>query len=267
VAIAQEQEVYAVGTSAAPSLTVTEPTEGNLIIAMLTCGYDTVAIDQSGWTAYPLNDATNLCLIYYKVAGASEGTTVSWTLGSLKYYGAAFLEYSGMDATPADQNASNSSAGTYPDLTVTAASQNAIANSLIVIAGLVYQDNITVSGSTGYVEEYTAAEANWMNTWFGTRITSALETPSFTLTHDEGANAEMQVSMAVFSEASARPTSGVVNGGGGITATAAKFEDQLARPASTVTASSWDTGPTTGQNLHTYTSDDSDATWIEDTTA
>ena len=60
---------------------------------------------------------------------------------------------------------------------------------------------------------------------------------------------------------------GVVNGGGSMAATVTKHENQTLRPASTVTAASWDTAPTGGQSLSGYTSDESDATWIEDTTA
>jgi hypothetical protein len=62
-------------------------------------------------------------------------------------------------------------------------------------------------------------------------------------------------------------TSGILNGGGSIAATVTKRENQVLRPASTITANSWDTAPATGQNLHDYAGDDDDATWIEDTTA
>ena len=62
-------------------------------------------------------------------------------------------------------------------------------------------------------------------------------------------------------------TSGIINGGGGLTATTVSYDSQILRPASTITAGGWDTGPTTGQALHTYAGDDSDATWIEDTTS
>jgi hypothetical protein len=62
-------------------------------------------------------------------------------------------------------------------------------------------------------------------------------------------------------------TSGILNGGGSMAATVTKHENQTLRPASTVTAASWDTAPTGGQSLDGYTSDESDATWIEDTTA
>ena len=60
-------------------------------------------------------------------------------------------------------------------------------------------------------------------------------------------------------------TSGTLNGGGSISAAVTKYEDQVARPSSTGSAGTWDTGPTTGQSLHGYTSDQSDATYIEDT--
>ena len=59
----------------------------------------------------------------------------------------------------------------------------------------------------------------------------------------------------------------IQNGGGSITAATSKFEHQILRPTSTITAGNWDSGPTTGQPLHDYAGDDSDATYVEDTTA
>lgn len=56
-----------------------------------------------------------------------------------------------------------------------------------------------------------------------------------------------------------------VNGGGSMSASATRFVNQVAQPISTVAAGAWDTGPTTGQSLHGYTSDSSDSTYIEDT--
>jgi hypothetical protein len=60
--------------------------------------------------------------------------------------------------------------------------------------------------------------------------------------------------------------SGVLNGGGSLSASVTQHVNQTLRPASTVTAGDWDTAPTGGQSLDGYTSDESDATWIEDTT-
>lgn len=62
-------------------------------------------------------------------------------------------------------------------------------------------------------------------------------------------------------------TTGTLNGGGSISAAVTQHTNQIARPASTSTAGDWDTGPTTGQNLHDYAGDNSDTTYIEDTTA
>lgn len=59
-------------------------------------------------------------------------------------------------------------------------------------------------------------------------------------------------------------TSGIINGGGGISATVTAQTNQIIRPTSTVTTGTWDTGPTAGQALHTYAGDDSDATYIFD---
>lgn len=59
--------------------------------------------------------------------------------------------------------------------------------------------------------------------------------------------------------------SGTLHGGGGITSSQFANLSQTVRPISTIEAGVWDTGPTTGQNLHSYTSDESDSTYIEDT--
>jgi hypothetical protein len=66
--------------------------------------------------------------------------------------------------------------------------------------------------------------------------------------------------------ASGVSTSGTLNAGGSIAAEVTKYLTQVARPASTITAGDWDTGPTAGQSLHGYTSDVSDTTYIYDTT-
>ena len=54
----------------------------------------------------------------------------------------------------------------------------------------------------------------------------------------------------------------------GVTALAGDIATQkyiIRRPDATVAAGGWDTGPTSGQSLHGYTSDASDSTWIETT--
>ena len=72
---------------------------------------------------------------------------------------------------------------------------------------------------------------------------------------------------SISATASTHLVSATMNGGGNISASATQQSSQILRPASTIAAGTWDTGPTTGQSLHGYTSDDSDTTYIEDTTA
>lgn len=74
------------------------------------------------------------------------------------------------------------------------------------------------------------------------------------------------ISLEIKAGGQSETTTAIMNGGGSIAATAAKFENQVLRPASTITAGAWDSGPSTGQPLHEYAGDDSDATFIEDTT-
>jgi hypothetical protein len=75
---------------------------------------------------------------------------------------------------------------------------------------------------------------------------------------------DSSIIIAVYSLSLTASAFGVMNGGGSITATATKRERQELRPISTPDAGDWDTGPTTGQSLDGYTSDESDATYIED---
>lgn len=70
-----------------------------------------------------------------------------------------------------------------------------------------------------------------------------------------------------FTEDTTPQVSGTMNGGGGISASVTKVLNQIVRPTSTVSAGTWDTGPTNGQSLHGYTSDESDATYIYDPVA
>jgi hypothetical protein len=74
-----------------------------------------------------------------------------------------------------------------------------------------------------------------------------------------------QVFVVTFDLSTGVETSGTINGGGSISASVTQQSSQILRPASTIAAGTWDTGPTTGQSLDGYTSDDSDSTYIEDT--
>lgn len=80
-------------------------------------------------------------------------------------------------------------------------------------------------------------------------------------------DADAPILTITYTTGQSETTSGIINSGGGLTATTVSYDSQILRPASTITAGGWDTGPTTGQNLHDYAGDDTDATYIEDTTA
>jgi hypothetical protein len=85
--------------------------------------------------------------------------------------------------------------------------------------------------------------------------------------YDQAPTQETARLAITYTVAAAPEVTGTLNGGGSISAAVTKYENQTIRPISTITAAGWDTAPATGQNLHDYASDDSDATWIEDTTA
>lgn len=72
-------------------------------------------------------------------------------------------------------------------------------------------------------------------------------------------------SIAATAQKVSASSSATMNGGGAFSATTEDHLNQVLRPASTITAGAWDTAPSTGQNLHDYAGDDSDATYVEDT--
>ncbi len=83
---------YSASSSWAFTITVT-PIEGNLIV--LSVGGSqarTLAISGSGWTQSTMTGSNNALSIFYKIAGASEATSITITItggtlqGSIEYY-------------------------------------------------------------------------------------------------------------------------------------------------------------------------------------
>ena len=127
----------------ATSLAVTKPTgvaEGQLLLATVTAAGTGAVTAPSGWGAIrSLTQASTIQLTYYKVAGASEPSSYSWSLGSKRAAAGGIVAYSGVNqtvpidatatATGASGNASAPSATTSAsgDLVLAAASFGAVA--------------------------------------------------------------------------------------------------------------------------------------------
>lgn len=100
-------------TVAASSATSTatfdsSPTDGNLLIAIVAyVGNSGFATTPTGWAqaAFSGGSAHGFVTIWYKVAGAGESSTVTFTVSTLAVGSIAIFEYSGMTATPFDVGA------------------------------------------------------------------------------------------------------------------------------------------------------------------
>ena len=94
------------------------PTQGNLLVAAFTWrGDTTVSAVPAGWTlATAAGNGSGLDgAIYYKIAGAGESTTPTWTLSVSNKFAGCASEWSGIAAAPLDKtnnNTGNSTAGT-----------------------------------------------------------------------------------------------------------------------------------------------------------
>ena len=138
------------------SITVTfdsTPTEDNLLILVHDYGSAATVTLPSGWSQAAqkrdTNDNGNTTTIAYKVAGASESTAVTVTVGSSKHSTLSIFEYSGIvTSSPLDQSATNG-CGDGRSCSIGTTGTTSQADEL-VIGGL------GISGSTGgWNDEWT----------------------------------------------------------------------------------------------------------------
>lgn len=95
------------------TLTINKPSgtvEGDLMVAIVDInGNITFSAEPSGWTRKQLDTVSTLgtFAIYYKVAGASEGSSYSWTWTGTQRYGGAIATFSGSFAADPQEGAFN----------------------------------------------------------------------------------------------------------------------------------------------------------------
>ena len=283
MAIAVEQStIYVSETSAETDIAATfdtAPTEDNLILIFMGGGNgDETLTEPSGFSTIVANQGTSgqfdTRAIFGKQAGSSEGTTyLVDTDSSGDTFWIVGYEISGA-VTSSWNDVSDDvweSGPTTPfDLGTTATTSQA--NELAVAAGALWESGATIDvtgmGSSFTLDEELNETGGWdVIAFAGSKVLSSTQTvntdAAFTSSADSGHGIIVTIKEL---GSQSETTSGTINGGGGLSASVTATEDQIARPASTIAAGDWDTGPTTGQNLHTYTSDGSDATYIEDTT-
>jgi len=284
VTIVQSKAATKYDTPADSTLTATfdsTPTEGNTLVAVYIGAQGWVSgafsISGTGWTEHqegitadpPYTSRAS----YTKVAGASEPTAITVT-GQSNDAGALYLlELDGIltsDIFEAQNTGYSGTAGTSQN----SGDVSPAAAAFLICAGHCWNTTADqdFTHSANWTELFdvsgqSGGGATEMNSCLAYREVAAgtySNTVSWTNTSTYGGGTAYILALNV--DETAVETSGVINGGGGISATVTKNLNQILRPASTIAAGTWDTGPTTGQSLDGYTSDDSDSTYIEDTT-
>jgi hypothetical protein len=86
------------------------PTQNNLLLLPVTS--DGIITTPTGWTKVTYGVNYTDTHLYYKIAGASEPTSVAIAINASTSLAACFLEYSGNIASPLDKSAANVGSGT-----------------------------------------------------------------------------------------------------------------------------------------------------------
>lgn len=169
-----------------PSLAITlpaAPTAGNLLIAVANADA-TVTHDGSGWTAGPSIIDGNGAYLWWKVAGASEPATVTFTPSVSDYITAGLLEYSGNAASPFDVSGTSTHSGSATNTTDPASMTTTTDHDLGIAVGLLHQSRAipTVaptapvwSGSTTWTGVQSAGAVSGSNVTVWTFVADSLD--------------------------------------------------------------------------------------------
>lgn len=137
--------------SGSTSLSIAKPTgvvEGGVMVATVTAAGTGSITTPSGWTLIKnVAGATLRQVTYYKVAGASEGASYSWSLGSNRAASGGIVDYSGVNQTvPVDATASavgESGNAAVPSVTTSAADDLVLAGASFAIGTTITPDPST----------------------------------------------------------------------------------------------------------------------------
>jgi hypothetical protein len=158
----------------ATSLSIAKPSgvvEGGVMVATVTAAGTGSITTPSGWTVIKNVAGTALRQVtYYKVAGASEAASYSWSLGSNRAASGGIVDYSGVNQTvPVDATASatgESGNAAVPSVTTSAVNDLVLAVTSFAAATTVTPDASTTerfdvgsSSNTTEVADFAQAEA------------------------------------------------------------------------------------------------------------
>lgn len=131
------------------------PTAGNLLIAWANSDA-TVTIGGTGWTAGPSVIDGNGAYTWWKVAGASEPASMTFTPSVSDYTTAGILEYSGNTDSPFDAASSSTHSGGPVSSTTAVTVTTGADHDLGIACGLLHSSSPNVTAPTAPV---------WTNGW------------------------------------------------------------------------------------------------------
>lgn len=179
------QDATASGTSPLSATYPSTPTQGNLLIAIVgdSDGLNN-ATALSGWTqVVPIGNASSASEvnIFFKIAGASEPTSVSPTFGASITATIAIYEYSGpASSSVLDKSTSAGGAGSPQSTGTTAATT--VASDLVIVAGFSSGNTPTFTSWTNSVTLRNSVIIGTFGLFTGDKIVSATGTYESTLT-------------------------------------------------------------------------------------
>jgi hypothetical protein len=172
-------------TNGATSLAITKPTgsQGDVLVATVSATATGSITPPSGWSVVlettqgsAIRQAT-----YYKVAGASEPSSYSWSLGSSRTASGGIVDYSGVNQTvPIDATASGSGSSgnaAIPSVTTSAAGDQVLALVSVATGTTVTPDPSTTGRYEKSSNSTTSEAADFAQASAGTTATKTA-TPS-----------------------------------------------------------------------------------------
>lgn len=152
----------AANTSGSSSLVISRPAgvaSGQVLVATITAAGTGAITAPTGWSVVHDVTTTLRQTSYSHVAGASEPTSWTWSLGSARLASGGIIAYSGVDTTvPIDASATNS--GTTGNATIPSVTTNAAGDTVVASVGYTgtWLSNSIVPGAST-TERYDVSDA------------------------------------------------------------------------------------------------------------
>lgn len=146
------------------------PTQGNVLIAVVTANDGTINTP-SGWTLVVAVTDFVRSAIFTKVAGASEPSGVTFTIGNTESFSGVIMEYSGLTGST-DQSGSATAQGGGGTIATPSVSTTSARQLLVAVAGFRKEGGtVTITGwNNSFTEDSEVASANAADVNMGTSV-------------------------------------------------------------------------------------------------